>query len=146
MSEQQANNLEFNINHLYVLDVSCEVIKPMHKLAKWQPDAKISRECSHKLVDENEYEVVLKVKVDVTSDNTQALIVEIQQAGSFLLKNFTEKQIEHLLESYCPSILLPYARQALSAQVIQAGFPPLFLPPVDFESEFLNKKSADKVS
>ena len=143
--EKNTTTPEFNINHLYIKDLSCEVIEPMHKLPKWEPDAKINRECKHRLVQENEYEVVLTIKVTVTSADKTVLVLELQQAGSFVLKNFTVEQVEHLLESYCPSVLLPYARQALSSQIIQAGFPPLFLPPVDFESEYLNKKSANKV-
>ena len=39
-----------------------------------------------------------------------------------------------VLGSLCPSILFPYAREAVSDLVTRAGFPPLVLSPVNFDA------------
>jgi preprotein translocase subunit SecB len=39
-----------------------------------------------------------------------------------------------LLGIFCPSYLLPYARQTISDLLIKGGFPPFLLPPVNFEA------------
>ena len=139
--KKQTNaNPEFAIGHIYIKDSSFELVTPMHKIEKWEPNAEISRKHAFVKKESDEYEVTLTVSIKVSANEQKAFLIEIQQSGAFLMKNFTQEQIEHLMESYCPNILLPYARQAISAQIIQGGFPPLFLPPVDFESEYMQKK------
>ena len=130
---------EFAISHIYVKDISFELVTPMHQLLKWEPNAEINRKFNCIKKENDEYEVTLTINIKVSSNKQQAFLVELQQSGAFLIKNFKEQQVEHLLESYCLSVLLPYARQAVSAQITQGGFPPLFLPPVDFEAEYQQK-------
>ena len=149
-TNQEANSKtsapEFAIGHIYVKDLSFELITPMHQLGSWEPNAEISRKFTHTAKENNEYEVVLTISIKVSSADKKAFIIEVQQAGAFLIKNFTEQQVEHLLESYCLSVLLPYARSAVSSQITQGGFPPLFLPPVDFESEYQHKINQSNAS
>jgi preprotein translocase subunit SecB len=38
------------------------------------------------------------------------------------------------LGSFCPSVLFPYAREALDSLVIKGSFPPLMLAPVNFDA------------
>jgi preprotein translocase subunit SecB len=40
----------------------------------------------------------------------------------------------HLLGSYCPNLLFPYAREAISDLVGKGGFPPMLLAPVNFDA------------
>ena len=40
----------------------------------------------------------------------------------------------HMLGSFCPNILFPYAREAISDLVTKGGFPPLLLAPVNFDA------------
>jgi preprotein translocase subunit SecB len=46
----------------------------------------------------------------------------------------------------CPTILFPYAREAVSDLVGRAGFPPLYLAPVNFEALYAQQMEdqADK--
>jgi preprotein translocase subunit SecB len=39
-----------------------------------------------------------------------------------------------VLGSYCPNVLFPYARQAVSDAVQGGGFPPFFLQPINFDA------------
>jgi preprotein translocase subunit SecB len=38
-----------------------------------------------------------------------------------------------MLGTYCPNVLFPYARQAISELISQGGFPPFYLQPINFE-------------
>jgi preprotein translocase subunit SecB len=47
---------------------------------------------------------------------------------------FSGDELTHMQGSYCPSILFPYAREALSDLVAKGGFPQLLLAPVHFDA------------
>ena len=47
---------------------------------------------------------------------------------------FPDDQLKHLLGSFCPSILYPYAREVVTDAVVRAGFPQLYLTPVNFDA------------
>ena len=61
-------------------------------------------------------------------------LVEVKQAGVFLMKNLSELELNRALAIICPSVLFPYARAAVSQLVTQGGFPQFLLPPVNFEA------------
>ena len=54
-------------------------------------------------------------------------------------------QLAQVLNVTCPSMLLPYAREAIDSTLIKGSFPPLMIPPINFESLFTNalKQAAD---
>ena len=74
--------------------------------------------------------------MEVTSSQNEktAFLVELKQSGVFLIKNFPKDQRNHLLGSYCPHTLFPFAREAVSDLVGKGGFPPLLLSPVNFDA------------
>ncbi len=39
-----------------------------------------------------------------------------------------------MLGSFCPNVLFPYAREAVSDLVSKGGFPPMLLAPVNFDA------------
>ena len=80
------------------------------------------------------HEVVLQITVTAKSKDKTLFLVEVKQAGLFTLKGFTEEQNHQVMSITCPTILFPYAREAVSDLVGRAGFPPLYLAPVNFEA------------
>ena len=142
---QPENNMtqqpEFAILHIFQSDLSFEAPLPMHLLnTDWQPDAQVSMNHEHSKIDDENYNVKIKVAIEVKIQDKQIFIAEIEQCGTFMLKNFGEEQLEHVLNVYCPNTLLPYARQTLSDTIVRGGFPPLFIGPVDFEIQFEQSK------
>ena len=136
---------EFAIMHIYQSDLSFEAIKPMHLLdVEWQPDAQVSLNQDHEKIDDDHYNVKIKVAIEVKVAEKQIFIAEMEQCGTFLLKNMPEDQLEHALKAYCPNILLPYARQTLSDVIVRGGFPPLFIGPIDFESQFAQEQASSE--
>ncbi len=136
-------NPEFSIEHIFVKDLSWEAPTPLHMLQKgWKPNAEVKMQHSHqKVSDDGHHQVSITTTVTVSIDDQQVFVAEVVQCGTFLLKNFEADPLEHVLEVYCPNVLLPYARQHLSDMIVRGGFPPLFIGPVDFESQFAAKKA-----
>ena len=81
-------------------------------------------------------EVVLTVNVQAVIGDNTLWLVELQQAGAFAVRNVPAADLQRLMGIYCPSYLLPYARQTVSDLLLKGGFPPFLLPPVNFEVLF----------
>jgi preprotein translocase subunit SecB len=85
------------------------------------------------------HEVQLKIDVTASSDQGTAFKVELLYAGLFALRNIPEEQLQPFLLAEGPRLLFPFARQIISETVIQGGFPPLLLDPIDFGSLYMQR-------
>lgn len=139
---QQTQGPEFAIQRLYVKDLSLETPNtPGVFLEPWEPKMNMDLATDASLVLENNLrEVVLKVTITVKLKEKVAFLAEVKQAGIFLMKGFTEDQLNHTLGSFCPNVLYPYAREVVTDLVIRAGFPQLYLAPINFESLYEQQK------
>ena len=63
----------------------------------------------------------------------------MKQAGIFTIQGAPTEQLDHLLNSFCPSILFPYAREAITSQVIRGSFPQLVLAPINFDALYMQQ-------
>lgn len=136
MTDQQQPQPEFAIQRLYVKDLSLETPNsPKIFLEAWEPQLHMDLGTDASLVlDDGIREVVLTVTVTVKIKEKVAFLVEVKQAGVFSLKGFNDQQLHHMLGSFCPNILYPYAREVVSDAVMRAGFPQLYLAPVNFDA------------
>ena len=69
-------------------------------------------------------------------------LVEVQQAGIFVVKGMEDEQKRQMLGSFCPSVLFPYAREAIDSLVTKGSFPPLMLAPVNFDAIYAQAMQA----
>jgi len=142
----EANNSksgqQFALQRLYVKDLSFESPNsPEIFTQEWEPKMNLDLNNKTSKVSDNIYEVVLAITINVTNgDDKPAFIIEIQQAGLFMAEGFEEDALQQLLGSYCPTILFPYAREAVSDMVGKGSFPQLLLSPVNFEALFAQAK------
>lgn len=131
MSEQQ----EFIIQKIYTKDVSFETPNsPAIFQEEWSPETNVELGNIAQQVAEDVYEVVLTITVTAKIKDKSAFLVEVTQAGLFHMKGFTPEQLNGTLATYCPTILFPYAREAISDLVGKGGFPQLLLSPVNFDA------------
>lgn len=131
----EPQKFQFEIQRIYVKDVSYEAPNTPHTFKEqWKPDVNLDLHTGSSRLDDDSHEVVLTVTVTVKSQNKKAFIVEIKQAGIFGVKDVDEDRLHHLLGSYCPNILFPYAREAVSDIVTRGGFPQLLLTPINFDA------------
>ena len=128
---------EFAIQRIYTTDVSFESpTSPALLGQEWKPEMNLDLHTKSNVVEGEEdlHEVILSVTVTVKSGDKTAFLVEIKQAGIFQVKGFSDSQLQHTLGSFCPSVLYPYAREAVTDLVTRGGFPQLILAPVNFDA------------
>ncbi|MCH9643576.1 MAG: protein-export chaperone SecB [Gammaproteobacteria bacterium] len=144
--EQDSNAPEFAIQRVYVKDLSLECpSSPGIFLDQWEPELNMDLGTDAKnILSEGVREVVLTVSVTVKVKEKTAFLVEVKQAGIFTLNRFPDEQLKHLLGSFCPSILYPYAREVVTDAVVRAGFPQLYLTPVNFDALYEQHQKEEK--
>lgn len=137
----QANaDAQFMIQRLYVKNLSFETTQtPAIFQQTWEPDLSLDLNTHHTRLDEGVYEVVLSVTATVKNKQTTAFLVEVQQAGIFTIQGPAQEQLDHLLGSFCPSILFPYAREAITSEVVRGSFPQLVLAPINFDALYMQQ-------
>ena len=134
-NEQQAP--QFNIQRVYTKDVSFETPNsPAVFQKEWNPEVKLDLDTRSEKLDDNTYQVVLSLTVTTTVGEETAFLCEVQQAGIFSIGELEEMQMAHMLAAFCPNILFPYAREAVSSLVNRGTFPQLNLAPVNFDALF----------
>jgi preprotein translocase subunit SecB len=136
MSEQQAP--VFGIEKLYLKDMSLEVPgAPQVFLERESPqvDVRIHDE-ARALEHEGLFEVVLTVTVTAKVGERTMFLVEAAQAGVFQIRNVAQHELGAVLGILCPNTLLPYAREVVASAVMRAGFPPVVLSHMSFETVY----------
>lgn len=129
------------IHKVYLKDASLESpASPDVFRSSWQPEANVDLNArSHKIDEEGTYEVVLTVTVTAKSGEKTAYLCEVQQAGIFAIRGIEGATLGGVLGSYCPGMLFPYAREAISDLTSKAGFPPMVLAPVNFDAIYAQR-------
>lgn len=139
-----------NIISQYVKDLSFENPKAPMSLTQStikQPKINIDINIEVRKLHEDDntsYEVTLYIKTDATNEDTTLFISEIKYAGIVKVQNFKEKETAILLQVYAPALLFPYARQIISNNVQDGGFPPLRIQPIDFNQLYQQKLKKEK--
>jgi preprotein translocase subunit SecB len=132
MSDEQP---VFSIEKIYVKDLSIEVPNaPQIFLERETPSIEVQIQSAAQGVGEGLFEVALTITVNAKDGEKAFFLVEVVKAGIFQIRNVPESDMEPILAVACPNILFPYARETISDAVNRAGFPPVILAPVNFES------------
>ena len=140
-----AAETQFMIQRIYVKDLSFETKNtPAVFQQEWKPDLSLNIQVENKTLEENTYEVVLTVTTTVKNQNETAFLVEVKQAGIFTISGAAPDQIAHLLGSLCPSLLFPYAREAITSEVVRGSFPQLILAPINFDAIYMQQLEQNK--
>ena len=109
---------------------------------QWQTQPQIGVDFnigSSKLNDEI-YEVALRIEVRATADGQTAFAVDLMYAGLIGIRNVTdEADIQAFLLAEAPRILFPFARHIIAQTVQEGGFPPLMLDPIDFHALYVSR-------
>src|SRR3990167_10319203 len=135
-----ANAAQFMIQRIYMKDSSFEAPNtPSIFQQEWQPELSLELNFDHKELEPTVYEVILTVTATVKNKETFAFLAEVKQAGVFTISGVPEDQLNHLLGSFCPSVLFPYARTVITSHVIHGSFPQLVLAPINFDALYLQK-------
>jgi preprotein translocase subunit SecB len=140
----QASQPLFSIEKIYLKDLSVEVPNaPQIFLERESPQVDVQLHHNSSKIDDGIYHTQLTVTVSAKLGDKTMFLVEAGQAGIFSIKNIPDSDVEVVLAISCPNILFPYARQTVSEALVNAGFPPVLLNPVNFEALYAAQKQAD---
>lgn len=129
---------QFALQRIYIKDSSFEA--PLGAMAftkQWRPQVHVDLNTGSNRVDGDNYEVVLTITITAKLDDETAFLVEVQQAGLFMVKGLDGENLRRIMAIMCPTILFPYARETIDGLVLKGSFPPLMLQPVNFEALYV---------
>jgi preprotein translocase subunit SecB len=134
---------ELVLQQIYLKDCSYEAPDgPRIPAAQWNPKFALNLNTSSTELSPELREVVLTVNVEAKVGDKVAYLIELKQAGVFVIRNCSPDDLKKIIGSICPGVLFPYARAACSELITQGGFPQFLLPPVNFEALFANAMPA----
>lgn len=119
---------------VYLKDCSYEAPNGPRIQGEWNPQINLDLHTGINELATDTREVVLTVTVAAKQHDVTIFLVEVKQAGVFLMRNLSEADMKRAIASICPGVLFPYARAAVSNLVMQGGFPQFLLPPVNFDA------------
>ena len=133
---QEQPQQQFAMQRIYNKDISFESPSTPDIFRKqWQPKVNVDLNTKSDKVDEQgNYEVVLTITITAKVDDDTAFLVEVQQAGIFMITGFEGEDLRRILGTAAPNILFPYARENIDSLCVKGGFPPVMLAPVNFDA------------
>ncbi len=141
----QEQSPQFMLQRIYLKDMSFEAPQGAEAFKQqWQPKIGQDLNTTSKRIDDEHFEVVLKITINVQVEDKTIFLVEVQQAGLFLVKDIEGQQLAQLLNTMCPQILFPYAREAIDNCALKGSFPALALPPINFDALFARAVAQQK--
>ena len=133
---QEQPQQQFAMQRIYNKDISFESPSTPDIFRKqWQPKVNVDLNTKSDKVDEQgNYEVVLTITITAKVEEDTAFLVEVQQAGIFMITGFEGEDLRRILGTAAPNILFPYARENIDSLCVKGGFPPVMLAPVNFDA------------
>jgi preprotein translocase subunit SecB len=126
---------QFALQRIYVRDLSFELpLGPQAFTKAWKPQVQVDLNTKSERAGDDQFEVLLTITITAKLEEEVAFVIEVQQAGLFLVKGLEGENLRRVLAIMCPNILFPYAREAVDALAIKGSFPPIMLQPVNFEA------------
>jgi preprotein translocase subunit SecB len=122
------------LQSVYLKDCSYEAPNGPRVDGNWNPQINLDLQTGATALAADIREIVLTVTVSAKQNDATIFLVEVKQAGIFLMRNLSEEDTKRAIGSVCPGVLFPYARAAVSHLVTQGGFPQFLLPPVNFDA------------
>ncbi len=127
---------KMNVLAQFIRDLSFENILAQKGVSgEVQPEVQVQVNLdAKKRTAENQYEVIMKLKVDSKSAaaKEQLFLLELDYAGVFNIEGIPEDQMHPFLLIECPRMLFPFVRRIVSDVTRDGGFPPLNLETIDF--------------
>ena len=102
----------------------------------WEPKFQLNMNTTADEIAPSVREVLLTITLEAKHGEATLYLVEVKQAGVFGIAGASVEDLKRLVGSFCPSVLFPYAREAVSELIVKGGFPNFLLPLVNFDALF----------
>ena len=127
----------FQIQRVYLKEASLEQPNsPAILLSQEQPSVDIQMGVQVTQVAEGVVEVALAATVHTQIGEQTVYLAEVKQAGIFEIRNIAEDQMAPVMGIACPQIVYPYLRGNVADLIQRAGFPPVHLAEINFQSMY----------
>ena len=143
---QADNSPLLSLQTVYLKDCSYEAPNGPRAEGAWNPQIKLDLHTAASTVSPELREIVLTVTVSAKQNETTLFLVEVKQAGLFVIRNLGEADLKRAVSTICPGVLFPFARAAVSQLVSQGGFPQFLLPPVNFDALYAANQTQPSVT
>jgi len=98
-----------------------------------RPQIDLAVDLNAKRVEDEIFEVELKIRVDAKNEEKPLFLLEVAYAGVFQLKNVPDTGTQQaILLIQAPHMLFPFVRRIVADVVRDGGMPPLMIEPIDF--------------
>jgi preprotein translocase subunit SecB len=137
-----ATGLQIAVNAQYIKDFSFEnpnapqIFAPMAK----PPEIQMNVNVQTRGLAENNFEVMLTLKLEAKAEGKVAFIAELAYGGVFTVPAMPEEHLKLFLLVEAPRILFPFARTAMTNTIRDGGFPYVMIQPVDFMALYVANK------
>jgi len=84
----------------------------------------------------DDYETVLQLEGKAELNGETLFAFDLSYGGVFRIVNVPQEHIHPVLVIDCARLLFPFARQIVAEAVQNGGFPPFYVPPIDFAQLF----------
>lgn len=139
------DDAQFLVQKVYVKDISFETPNtPEIFKMEWRPEVEMNMTNKATPIGEDHFDVVLTVTLTVKVGDKVAYLIEVNQAGIFMIRNLPADVIDRMLAIVCANILFPFVRETVSDVVTRGGFPQLLLAPVNFDALFEQEQADGK--
>lgn len=141
--ENQPAEKKISLQKIYLKDFSFESPQTPQVFTegKWDPKTNLNLRSTHSSSGANNHEVVLTLTVETKHEDKTLFLIELQQAGLFLIEGYDQEEFSAVVGSFCPNVLFPYAREAIASIVSRGGFPELLLQPINFDALYAQSRA-----
>ncbi|MFZ9297066.1 MAG: protein-export chaperone SecB [Hylemonella sp.] len=127
----------FQIQRVYLKEASLEQPNsPAILLSQEQPSVDIQMGVQVTPVAEGVVEVAVAATVHTQIGEQTVFLAEVKQAGIFEIRHIPEEQMGPVMGIACPQIVYPYLRGNVADLIQRAGFPPVHLSEINFQSMY----------
>lgn len=138
MADQQptdAPQKQLLLQKIYVKDLSFESPKaPLVFTTNVSPQTQLNIRSSAQEIAPDTQEVTLTITVEAKDKDATLFLIEITQAGIFLIQGYTAEERALIVGTFCPNTLYPFIRESIADIVAKGGFPQLLLQPLNFDA------------
>ena len=142
----ETKEIKFFVKRIFTKDLSLESPESpaIFDNIKSTPKVAFNLNTSITEINNTSYDITLDITVKAETDDKTIYMVELKQAGLFIIDGADDELKDGFLNIRCPEVLFPYARETISSLIQKAGFPPIFIAPIDFNGLYqkeLSKKT-----
>ncbi|MBV9569705.1 MAG: protein-export chaperone SecB [Alphaproteobacteria bacterium] len=106
-----------------------------------RPQIELGVDLQARRLDQDRYEVDLKLRVTAKSEDKPLFLLELVYAGMFGIQNAPPEIVQQFLLIEAPHIIFPFARRVVADVIRDGGMPPLLIEPIDFAALYRAKQA-----